>query len=264
MISTNTIKTLSNSKMRRKHAYVRVPTQICNRVLVLNTNVNSDRITSMFTRALSDLKTLAILDPIYHISINTWCIRWLDFYDKYTAAFRALNGSRTLRNLHVSGFRLINFEKTINKYDVRSDVYVCGTECMCVLLDLLARALLPSGSINIALHLSCTHERAVRHRSAILNSPNWRRCPLTLSTTTRSQATLKFTCALDKLCESIGLVTSIVGEDFCGLSVQMFGLSVDLDTSLNIEERHTYNDPSITLSGYRLRRFQRFGRIAKF
>ena len=81
---------------------------------------------------------------------------WADFYDRYCSAYRALNGSRIIRRMHVTGYRMLNIACRASGYDVVTDSYVRGIDEACVILDMPVRSILSSGRIAVTIETDGT------------------------------------------------------------------------------------------------------------
>lgn len=132
MLSPKQKKALFGASIESRPRYVRVPLQMVNSVRELNTDVNFARLVAQFEQTDDRLRS-STNEPIAHIRLDTSGVRgWADFYDRYCSAYRALNGSRIIRRMRVTGFRMINISCRSTGYDVVTDSYVRGIDEACV------------------------------------------------------------------------------------------------------------------------------------
>lgn len=132
MLSPKQKKALFGASIESRPRYVRVPLQMVNSVRELNTDVNFARLVAQFEQTDDRLRS-STTEPIAHIRLDASGVRgWADFYDRYCSAYRALNGSRIIRRMRVTGYRMINISCRSTGYDVVTDSYVRGIDEACV------------------------------------------------------------------------------------------------------------------------------------
>ncbi len=129
MLSQTQKTVISNTKIRPRKRYVRLPLQRSNRVRALKTDVNLNQTEAHFNNALNDLRRFSYGSPIVHIQFDFTTTRhWSDPYERICDAYRSHNGSRILRRMHITGFRLFNVERRVNCYKIYTDHYIANFE----------------------------------------------------------------------------------------------------------------------------------------
>lgn len=266
MFSNKQKHVLFGSEMRYRPQYVRVPLQMVNGVRELKTDLNFSRIKPAYDRAAEHLASIAHGEPILHIRTDCTVSKWLPEYEKICAAFRSVNGSRVLRRMQITGFRLVNMICKPGGYRVMSDAYICGLDCACVIFNALTRLLVPSGRVDLVMLFDAPFRSMQAIRSAAIAHDDWRNgWTLTLNEGTKSRYTLNIRADRSQIIGAANIVAGLSGTAFQGLHFRFLGLSMDFNTDLGNElyDRYGETDINVLLSGYRIRRFQRFGRIVK-
>lgn len=266
MLSNKEKHVLFGSDMRYRSHYVRVPLQMCNGVHELKTDLNFSRLAPAYDRASERLETVAHGEPILHIRTDTNVSQWLPEYEKICAAFRSVNASRVLRRMQITGFRLVNMICKPGGYVVMSDSFVIGIDCACVILDALARLLLPSGRVDLVIGFEASQRTVQIIRNAAVTHPEWRKgWTLTLQESTKYRYTLTLRADRSQIVGAANIILGLSGSAFRGMFFRFVGLAMDFDTDIgdDLYARYGETDINVLLSGYRVRRFQRFGRITK-
>lgn len=264
MFSEKQKRVLFGTAIRHRPQYVRVPLQNVNGVHELKSDLQFERILPAYDAAKNQLLNFASDRPIYHIRVDGSAREWLPFYEKICAAFRSVNGSRVLRRMRISGFRLINVARHSFGYLISSDSYVCGLDEMCVILDALAQLFLPAGRESVYIHYRCSAERLKIICATACNSPNWSRSWL-LEVKTVEGGVLKLTAPTSQLVEALNYLLTTTPSTFEKLRFLPGIITMDMqyDLGKELRERHGETDINVLLSGYRIRRFQKFGTITK-
>lgn len=175
MLSEKQKRVLFGSRIESRPRYVRVPLQMKNGVRELNTDVNFHRLLQLFDRADATLRG-STTEPITHIRMDlSGCRDWIGMYDRYCSAYRGLNSSRIVRRMQITGYRLVNVICHRGGYDIMTDAYVRGVDEACVILDMIARTILPSGHQSVLLDLDGSLKQRQALRSTIVSSGYWRR-----------------------------------------------------------------------------------------
>lgn len=264
MFSEKQKRVLFSTVIRHRPQYVRVPLQNVNGVHELKSDLQFDRILPAYEAAKNQLLDFASNRSIYHIRIDGSAREWLPFYEKICAAYRSINGSRVLRRMRISGFRLINVVRHTFGYLVTSDSYVCGLDEVCVILDALIKLLMPSGRESVYIHYRCSAERLRIICATARNSPEWSRSWL-LEVKTLENGMLKLTAPTSQLAAALNYLLTSAPSTFEKLRFITGVIAMDMqyDLGKELRQRHGETDINVLLSGYRIRRFQKFGTITK-
>lgn len=264
MFTARQKQVLFGTAMRHRPQYVRVPLQTVNGVHELKSDLQFERILPAYEQAKVQLLNHAADRPIFHIRVDATSKIWLPNYEKICAAFRSLNCSRILRRMRISGFRLINVTCFTYGYRVASDSFICGLDEACVILDALAQMFLPSGRESLYVRFRCSPERLKIIRAAAVNSPDWLRS-WTLETRTVDSCMLKLTAPAAQIVTALNYLLATAEKPVESVRFTACSISMDLNNDLGKElrQRHGETDINVLLSGYRLRRFQKFGTLTK-
>ena len=264
MLSERQKQVLFGTAIRHRPQYVRVPLQTVNGVHELKTDLQFERILPAYDAAKVQLLNHAGDRPIFHIRVDSLDRTWLPNYEKICAAFRTLNGSRILRRMRVTGFRLINVTCQSYGYLVASDSYVCGLDEACVILDALVQMFLPSGRESVYVYFRTSPERLKVIRASVVNSPDWSRSWM-LETKSVEGGVLKLTAPVAQLVAALNYLLTTASVPFEKLRFTLGVVAMDLNYDLGkeLKERHGESDINVLLSGYRIRRFQKFGTLTK-
>ena len=260
MLSPKQKKALFGASIESRPRYVRVPLQMVNSVRELNTDVNFARLVAQFEQTDDRLRS-STTEPIAHIRLDASGVRgWADFYDRYCSAYRALNGSRIIRRMRVTGYRMINISCRSTGYDVVTDSYVRGIDEACVILDMLVRSILSSGRIAVTIETDGTTLQTNRLRSAIVSHDEWRRS-WTLERCIAPAGQMILRADRSEIVEALNLCLNLASS--LVHSVSFLGSCIALDFQPmehhTLKQRYEYLDLNVLLSGRRLRRVQRFG-----
>lgn len=166
--------------------------------------------------------------------------------------------------MRVTGFRLINVTCQSYGYLVASDSYVCGLDEACVILDALAQLFLPSGRESVYVYFRASPERLKVIRASVVNSPDWSRSWV-LETKSVEGGVLKLTAPVAQLVAALNYLLTTASVPFEKLRFTLGVITMDLNCDLGkeLKERHGESDINVLLSGYRIRRFQKFGTLTK-
>lgn len=260
MLSPKQKKALFGASIESRPRYVRVPLQMVNSVRELNTDVNFARLVAQFEQTDDRLRS-STTEPIAHIRLDASGVRgWADFYDRYCSAYRALNGSRIIRRMRVTGFRMINISCRSTGYDVVTDSYVRGIDEACVILDMLVRSILSSGRIAVTIETDGTTLQTNRLRSAIVSHDEWRRS-WTLERCVAPAGQMILRADRSQIVEALNLCLNVGGSRVLSASFMASRLRLDFEPmeASDLRRRYEYLDINVMLSGRRIRRFQRFG-----
>lgn len=264
MLSEKQKRVLFGTTIRRRPQYVRVPLQTVNGVHELKSDLQFERILPAYEAAKVQLLNHAGPRPIFHIRVDSNARVWLPSYEKICAAYRSLNGSRILRRMRVTGFRLVNVSCLPTGFLVASDSYVCGLDEACVILDALAQMFLPSGRESIYVRFHTTPARLKVVRAGAVNCGDWS-ASWELEVKTFEGGVLKLTAPAAQLVAALNVLLSRSDAPFESLRFCVGAISMDMrfDLGKELRERHGESDINVLLSGYRIRRFQRFGTLTK-
>lgn len=264
MFSEKQKRVLFGTRMVPRTRYVRVPLQMVNGVRELKTDIYLAKIVPAYEQNFELLRRVAAGEPVYHITVDIPCAKsWQVAYEKICSAFRSINGSRILRRMRITGFRMVNVETRFNRYAVISDSFIAGIDQCCVIFDALARALLPSGRYTVDIACEGTSQRLRAIRAAAVSSPEWsRNWRLEFGTIdTHGLNRLTLSAELPQLVAAANIVVNVAGTAFRSIAFRFMSLRLDTEelADKDICRRYGTADINIILSGYRLRRFQKFG-----
>lgn len=264
MFSTRQKQVLFGTAMRHRPQYVRVPLQTVNGVHELKSDLQFERILPAYESAKVQLLDQAYDRPIFHIRVDATSKVWLPNYEKICAAFRSINCSRILRRMRISGFRLVNVTCFAYGYRVASDSYICGLDEACIILDALAQMFLPTGRESLYVHFNCSPQRLKIIRATAANSPDWLRS-WTLDAKSIDSSMLKLTAPTAQIVTALNYLLTTAGQPVEKVRFAACSISMDLKNDLGRElsARHGETDINVLLSGYRIRRFQKFGTLTK-
>lgn len=270
MLSNKELSALTKTKIQRKPRYVRIPLQMSNRVRDLKTNFNIDFVTARYNRCISMLEELSPTRTIYHLRMDRSTSRdWFYTYGRFCDAFRSLNNSRPIRRLHVTGFRMVNIETLHNGYILQSDTYISDLDCACVVLDSLARFMIPTGRITVLLHFNTSERNLTGIRNSIFSLESWNRVSWRLNiehVTHLDKQVLQLSVPLDQAAAAINLAATVGGSKFVSADFRFFGLRMDCTilSSDELAKRYGSTNINVLLSGNRLRCFQKLGQLTKY
>lgn len=264
MFSEKQKRVLFGTRIVPRTRYVRVPLQMANGVRELKTDIYLAKIIPAYEQNFELLHRIAAEEPVYHIMLDISSTKnWQSTYEKICSAYRSVNGSRILRRMHITGFRMVNVETRFSRYAVVSDSFIAGIDQTCVIFDALARALLPSGRYNVDIAFDGTSQRLRAIRAAATSNPEWsRNWRLEMGTIdTHGLNRLTLTAELPHLIAAANIVINMAGTAFRSMAFRFMTLRLDTQelTDKDIFRRYGTADINVMLSGYRLRRFQKFG-----
>lgn len=263
MLSPKQKEAVFGSRIESRPRYVRVPLQMKNGVRELNTDVNYHRLLQLFDRADATLRG-STTEPIVHVRMDlSGCRDWIGMYDRYCSAYRGLNSSRIVRRMQITGYRLVNVICHRGGYDIMTDAYVRGVDEACVILDMIARTILPSGRQSVLLDLDGSLKQRQALRSSIVSSGYWRRGWRMESQIVSGKLTLR--ADRSEIVEALNLCLSLGGSHVISAYFVGSGISLDFEPMERhiLKQRYEYLDLNVLLSGRRLRRVQRFGQISR-
>ena len=263
MLSEKQKRILFKSRIESRPRYVRVPLQMKNGVRELSTDVNFRRLSEQYTRAFNALRDSAV-EPIVHIRLDASGTRdWIGWYDRYCSAYRGLNSSRIIRRMQITGYRLLNVTCQQTGYEITTDAYVRGVDQACVILDMIARTILPSGRHTVIVDLNGTPQQCrnllAQIKASGMWSGSWR---IELSSISR-----KLTLRADRseIVEALNICLDFGASRVVSAYFLASRLHLDFDVmdATEFRKRYEYLDINVMLSGRRLRRVQRFGQISR-
>ena len=263
MLSEKQKRVLFGSRIESRPRYVRVPLQMKNGVRELSTDVNYRRLSAQYCRANEALRD-STTEPIVHVRLDASGSRdWIGWYDRYCSAYRGLNSSRIIRRMQITGYRLLNVVCLKGGYEITTDAYIRGVDEACVILDMIARTILPSGRHAVTLDLNGSPQQNRALLSEIKSSGMWRASwRIELGTISRKMI---LRADRSEIVEALNLCLNLGASRVVSAYFMASRLRLDFDVMETSEfrKRYEYLDINVLLSGRRLRRVQRFGQISR-
>lgn len=165
--------------------------------------------------------------------------------------------------MQITGYRLLNVTCQRTGYEITTDAYVRGVDQACVILDMIARTILPSGRHTVIIDLNGTPQQCrnllAQIKASGMWSGSWR---IELSSISR-----KLTLRADRseIVEALNICLDFGGSRVVSAYFLASRLHLDFDVmdATEFRKRYEYLDINVMLSGRRLRRVQRFGQISR-
>lgn len=262
MLSNDQKASIFKPRVGSRTQYVRVPLQVVNNVRELNTNVYFQRLIDNHDLAVKRLCNTS--EPVLHITYDNQSVhKWIRQYDRFVSAFRAVNGSRVLRRMQITGFRLCNIIAKQWGYVFYSDTWIRGIDCACVILDMLVRSSVSYTPVKIAVQFNGAGRQQQTVRASIVSHSCWQRrwhaSPID------GHGIMYVSAPTTQICEAVNIILNTGYGVVCSVKFIACGISIDyaMYDDDDLRDRYEYMDINVLTSGIRVRRFQRFGQITR-